>query len=98
MFKNGDFVVNTNNGICEIKDVVIMNMSGTDKEYYLLVPINEQTAKVYIPVDLAAERIRLAMNKDDAWSLIESIPDIKEAYIENDKEAVTKIIFDHITS
>ena len=86
MFKKGDFVVNTNNGICEIKDVVTMNMSGTDKEYYLLVPINEQTAKVYVPVDLSTQRIRLAMNKDEALSLIESIPDIHETYIENEKE------------
>ena len=86
MFKKGDFVVNTNNGICEIKDVVIMNMSGTDKEYYLLVPINEQTAKVYVPIDLATQRIRLAMNKDEALSLIESIPGIHETYIENEKE------------
>ena len=86
MFKKGDFVVNTNNGLCEIKDVVTMNMSGTDKEYYLLVPINEQTAKVYVPVDLSTQRIRLAMNKDEALSLIESIPDIHETYIENEKE------------
>ena len=86
MFKKGDFVVNTNNGICEIKDVVTINMSGTDKEYYLLIPINEQSAKVYVPVDLSTQRIRLAMNKDEALSLIESIPDIHETYIENEKE------------
>lgn len=86
MFKKGDFVVNTNNGICEITDIVTMNMSGTDKEYYLLVPITEQTAKVYVPVDLATQRIRMAMNKVEALSLIESIPDIHETYIENEKE------------
>ena len=63
-----------------------MNMSGTDKEYYLLVPITEQTAKVYIPVDIASQRIRLAMSKKDALELIESIKDIDEAYIENEKE------------
>lgn len=86
MFHIGDFVVNTNNGICEIKDVLTMNMSGTDKEYYLLVPITEQTAKVYIPVDMASQRIRLAMSRKDALELIESIKDIDEAYIENEKE------------
>ncbi len=86
MFKKSDFVVNANNGICEITDIVTMNMSGTDKEYYLLVPINEQTAKVYIPVDTASQRIRLVMNKTDALELIESIKDIDEAYIENEKE------------
>jgi len=86
MFHIGEFVVNTNNGICEINDIVTMNMSGSDKEYYLLVPIAEQTAKVYIPVDMASQRIRLAMSKKDALELIESIKDIDEAYIENEKE------------
>jgi CarD family transcriptional regulator len=86
MFKKGDFVINTNNGICEVTDIVTMNMSGTNKEYYLLVPVSEQTAKVYVPVDLAAQRIRHAMSQEDALALIESIPDIDEAYIENEKE------------
>ena len=86
MFKKGDFVVNTNNGICEINDIVTMNMSGIDKEYYLLIPVAEQTAKVYVPIDLATQRIRLAMRKKDALELIESIKDIDEAYIENEKE------------
>lgn len=86
MFKKGEFVVNTNNGICEITDIVTLNMSGADKEYYMLIPINERTAKVYVPVDLATQRIRLAMNKNEALSLIESIPEIDEVYIENEKE------------
>ena len=43
MFKKGDFVVNTNNGICEINDIVTMNMSGIEKEYFLLIPVVEQT-------------------------------------------------------
>lgn len=86
MFKIGDFVVNTNNGICEINDIVTMNMSGSNKEYYLLIPISEKTAKVYIPVDMASHRIRLAMNKEEALQLIEGIKDIDEAYIQNEKE------------
>lgn len=86
MFKVGDFVVNTNNGICEIEDIVTMNMSGTSKEYYLLIPINERTAKVYIPVDMASQRIRLAMNKEEALQFIEGIKEIDEAYIQNEKE------------
>ena len=86
MFKKGDFVVNTNNGICEITDIVTLNMSGTNKQYYMLVPISERTAKVYIPVDLALQRIRLAMNEAEAMALIEDIKNIEETYIENEKE------------
>lgn len=86
MFKKGDFVINANNGICEIDDIVTMNMSGTNKEYFLLIPVSEKTAKVYIPVDMASQRIRLTMNKNEALALIQSIKDIDEAYVENEKE------------
>ena len=41
-------------------------MSGTPKEYYLLVPIAEPTAKVYIPVDIAAARIRPVLTAEEA--------------------------------
>ena len=86
MFKKGDYVINSNNGICKIEDTIIMDMSNGKKEYYLLIPINEQTAKVYIPVDIASQRIRLTMNKEQALQFINSIKDIEETYIENEKE------------
>lgn len=86
MYKIGDFVINTNNGICEIKDIVSMNISGSDKDYYLLIPVEENTAKVYLPVDNAPKRIRNVMSEDEVWSFLHSINDIPEVYIENEKE------------
>ena len=86
MFKKGNFVINTNNGICEIQDIVTMNMSGTAKEYYLLVPVSEPSSKVYIPVDVAENRIRLVITKEEAWEIIKGIPSIESIWIENDKE------------
>ena len=86
MFKKNDFVINTNNGICKIQDIVAMNLSGTTKDYYLLIPVSEQTAKVYIPVDMAENRIRHVITKDEAWEIIKGIPDIESTWIENEKE------------
>lgn len=86
MFEKGNFVINTNNGICEIQDILTMNMSGTAKEYYLLVPIAEPTAKVYLPVDVAEKRIRLVMTEDEAWEIIKGISKIDAIWIENEKE------------
>ena len=40
---------------------------------YVLIPIEERTAKLFLPVDIAEKRIRLAMNTDDAWRLIKEI-------------------------
>lgn len=86
MFEKGSYVVNANNGICEISDVVTMNMGSGDREYYVLIPIGESTAKLYLPVDIAEKRIRPAMNSDDAWRLIKEIKAVDEALVENEKE------------
>ena len=86
MFNKGDYVVNSNNGICKIDGTVTMNTQNGNKEYYLLIPLNEQTAKIYIPVDVADQRIRYAMNKEQAMQLINGIKSIHETYIENEKE------------
>mgnify|MGYP003300449483 FL=1 len=86
MFEKGSFVVNANNGICEIYDIVTMNTTGEEKEYYVLVPIEEKTAKVFLPVDLAEKRIRPAMKEADAWKLIKEIKAVDEALVENEKE------------
>ena len=66
MFEKGSFVVNAGNGICEISDIVTMNMVGVDKECYVLVPIEEKTAKVFLPVGTAEKRIRPVMDKESA--------------------------------
>ncbi|MGN1157733.1 MAG: CarD family transcriptional regulator [Agathobacter sp.] len=86
MFQIGNYVINTNNGICRIQDIVTMNTSGTAKEYYLLVPVEEPSAKVYIPVDMATNRIRPVITKEEAWNIIKGIPSIGSVWIENEKE------------
>ncbi len=86
MFEKNNFVISTNNGICKIEDIVTMNMSGTTKEYYLLVPVSEPSAKVYLPVDVAEQRIRLVMTKNEALNIIEEISSIECTWIENEKE------------
>ena len=86
MFEIGNFVISAANGICEIADTVTMNLSGTDREYFLLVPVEEKTAKVYIPVDAAEKRIRPVLTKDEAWQVIRGIPQVEETWVENEKE------------
>lgn len=90
MFEVGDHVVSMANGICEIKDVVEMEMSGSRKEYFLLIPESEANSKVYVPVDSAEKRIRKAMDKKSALSVIEQISDMEELIITNEKERETR--------
>lgn len=88
MYKLGEFVVNASSGICEIKDIVELDMSGDKilKSYYLLVPVDEQTAKVFIPVDNADARMRKVIDSGEANKVIEAVPTIEEIIVKNEKE------------
>ena len=72
MFRTGDDVVSSSNGICKITDVVEMDLANTHvmKSYFLLEPITGNHAKVYIPLETAERRVRKAMEKKDAIRMI----------------------------
>ena len=88
MFNVGDFVLNATNGICEIVDEVDLDMSGNKqiKSYFLLVPVGEQSARVYVPVDNADARIRSVIPREQAAELLNSIVDIEELVVPSEKE------------
>lgn len=86
MFEKGNFVVHANNGICEISDIVMMNLNDEDREYYVLIPVEEKTAKVFVLADSAEKRIRSVMARDDVWKLIKEIKSVDEILVENEKE------------
>lgn len=88
MFDIGDYVLNATNGICEIKDLVKMDMMGNSevKSYFLLVPVSEQTAKVYIPVDNAAARIRKVISAEEAMEVINNVVNVPELEVTVEKE------------
>ena len=57
---------------------LILNIAGVnkDRQYYLLKPVYASGSTVYTPVDTAETALRHALSKDEADSLIRSIPDI----------------------
>lgn len=92
MFEIGDYVVNAANGICQIREIVQMDLSGSrqPKDYFLLVPVGEESAKVYIPVEIAERRIRRVITEEEAWRFIGNISEMDEVWIENEKEREKK--------
>lgn len=87
MFQKGAYVIKIPEGICKIEDVVTLDITGMNKnkEYYMLIPLHENNAKIYVPVDHAKNRIRNVISKEEAVKFIRSIPDISEKDIENEK-------------
>ena len=70
MFKKGEFVVNASHGICEVTDIIMSDMSGETKEYYVLVPMEEKATKIFLPVNVAENRIRPAMKKGNVCQFV----------------------------
>lgn len=84
MFKTGDFVVYRRN-VCQITDIMKEHI-GT-RDYYKLVPIDDATLNIDVPVD--NKFIRPIISKEEAINFIAKIPDINpidmdNKYIESD--------------
>lgn len=91
MYKVGTYIIKNVNGVCKIEDIVCLDGANSKKkiEYYFLRPINNATAKIYLPVESAERVSRNIMSKNDALSLINSIEDIEELSIENERQRET---------
>jgi CarD family transcriptional regulator len=87
VFSIGDYVMKTSKGVCHIDDITHLDMAGIDKDklYYVMTPIDGKGSTLYVSVDTAQESIRAAMTKGQAEDVIDSIPSIEEAWVENDK-------------
>lgn len=85
MFKIGDYVIYGNTGVCRIEDITIMDVSGTEREYYVLVPVYNKNGRAFLPVDNTKVILRPVITKDQALELIDEIPDIEEIWIASDK-------------
>lgn len=88
MYHIGDFVVKANEGICKIEDINYLDIPNVpkDKMYMLLVPVENPSVKVYLPVDGAGEKLRDVITEEEAGKLIKRIPDIKAAEITDEKQ------------
>ncbi|MCR5272591.1 MAG: CarD family transcriptional regulator [Lachnospiraceae bacterium] len=88
MYKVGDYVMTANNGVCEIKDITTMDSMSNSKgtQFCVLVPVTEQTAKVYIPEDRMDTRCRNVVDPDEMKHFIDEIPTIETEDIKSDKE------------
>ncbi|MBQ1193850.1 MAG: CarD family transcriptional regulator [Lachnospiraceae bacterium] len=87
MFEKGEYVVYGQNGICKVSEITSLDMSGIDKEkqYYVLLPLSAKGSTIYCPTDNTKLVLRNVLSKEEAWELIDEIPDIEELWIMNEK-------------
>ena len=86
MYKSNDYLVYKKD-VCKVREVKKNKMNGLD--YYILVPINDNSLIIDVPADNRMGYIRDIISKEEAEKLINNIPNIEplknieDKYIEN---------------
>lgn len=86
MFELNEYVTHISGGICQIKEITVLNIPGADKNrtYYVLMPVRGNGSTVFVPTDNDTA-MRKIITEDEALKLIDEIPCIEEMTIENEK-------------
>ena len=87
MYKKGEYIICGSNGICQVEDITTLDIPGIDHKrmYYLLKPVFSSGSTVYKPTDSDASALRPALSREEATSLIASIPGIPTISITDEK-------------
>ena len=87
MFSIGDYIIYGSNGVCKIIDIGPMKLPGVknDKLYYTMVPCYIRDSEIYTPIDNERVVMRKVMSKNEAEDFIQSIAEIKELEIIEEK-------------
>ena len=82
MYKENDYLVYKKD-VCKVREVRKNKMNG--KDYYILIPINDESLIIEAPADNRMGFIRDVISKEDAENLIKKIPKIESLENIDDK-------------
>jgi CarD family transcriptional regulator len=97
-WKVNDIVIHKRDGVCKIKELKTMNLTGDgERPYFVLVPVYDQGTKIYVPADQDSTTLRKPLSVEAINELIEDLPNAGIRWIENEKarqRAYTQVL-DH---
>ena len=96
MYEIGTEVMYGVSGVCKIVDIRNEKFSDEEKLYYVLSPISDMNASIYVPVNnpKSVSRMKEVLSKEEVYELIHSMPE-REIYNEENNK-VRKELFTHI--
>ncbi len=87
MFRVNDYVVYGSTGVCQIKEIKKDEISNDETEYYILRPVyNDKNMTIKIPVNNPNVAMRAILTKDEALSLITTMPKTETIWIDDNRE------------
>lgn len=86
MLKLGDYICYGATGVCQITETKKERISGVTKEYYILKPVFNEKAAVYVPMDnpLLIEKMRPILSAAEIKKLITNAKSRNDEWISND--------------
>lgn len=87
MFNKGDLLQYGSSGVCKVLDIV-SDVPGFDKNmtYYLMVPINNENSKIYLPTSSDTASVRPVMTGKEMIKVLHKLDELKECAIPNEKQ------------
>ena len=88
MFNVGEYVVYGSKGVCQVSDISHVDIPGADADrlYYILRPVGDTGATVYLPTDNQKAVIRRVMTQEEARQLLDDMPSIEQLWVEDEKK------------
>lgn len=91
MFKVNDYIMYGMTGVCKVIDIKEEKfINDTKKECYVLDPIYSKNTIIKIPVDNKKVVMRKIHSKEEAISLINSMPEKETLWIDDERERTDK--------
>ncbi len=88
--KVNDYIISRSEGICQVEEITQLDfVQNKDQLYYVLVPISDKSARIFIPTNKSKQRCRCLISVDNAKKLLDDAKNISFEIISNDKERET---------
>ncbi len=94
MYRKGDYVNYSTQGICEIEDIQLIkfNSDSLARKYYILKPIHQKNACIYVPVDNQnlIDHMRPVLSSDEIDKVILSTKNHKIPWTKDRKQRTSE--------
>lgn len=86
MFQVGDTITYGTQGVCRIVGTEENDLGGDTVEYYVLKPVFDENATVYVPKNnrILLSKMRPVLSEQEARALLHTVQDIKTVWTDDD--------------
>lgn len=91
MYQVNDTVLYGCDGVCLVSDITHRSKDDPDRLYYVLKPIKDPRATIYVPTDneKALSHVRPTMSRHRIYEIIRSVSSLECIHIENEMQRKT---------